>query len=336
MINYMIRRIVFMVPTLLAISVVSFVIIILPPGDFLSHYIADLQEEGLVTEEAMMRVEALRERYGLDKPLFVQYIMWLRKLVRGDFGYSYTYSKPVSEIIWERLGMTFAITFSSLMFTWLVAFPIGFYSAVKQHTFGDYFFTLFGFLALGIPNFLLALLIMYFSYRVFNVPVGGLFSAQYATAPWTWAKVVDLLKHLWVPVVVVGTGSTAGLIRIMRNNLLDELQKPYVTTARAKGLREGRLILKYPVRIAINPFLSTVGWALPGLVSGATITATVLSLSTAGAVLLRSLLTQDMYLAGAIILMMALLMVIGTLISDILLAAVDPRIRYGEGSGREE
>ena len=335
MTQYMIRRILFMAPTLLAISVISFVIIVLPPGDFLTSYIADLQEQGAMSEQATKQAEALRERYGLDRPLFVQYTMWLGKLVRGDFGYSFTYSRPVSDIIWERLGLTLVVSISSLIFTWVVAFPIGFYSAVRQHSFGDYLFTFLGFLGLGIPNFLLALLIMYFSFRVFNIPVGGLFSSEYVIAPWTWAKVVDLLKHLWLPVIVVGTGSAAGLIRVMRNNLLDELQKPYVTTARAKGLRESRLILKYPVRIALNPFLSTVGWVLPGLISGAAITSTVLSLSTSGAVLLQSLLYQDMYLAGAIVLMMALLTLIGTLISDIILAVIDPRIRYG-GQGGEE
>jgi peptide/nickel transport system permease protein len=261
----------------------------------------------------------------------VQYWRWFGKIIVGDFGYSFTFSKPVSEIIWERMGYTLAVSLSSLMVTWAIAFPIGFYSAVRQHSVGDYFFTFMGFLGLGIPNFLLAILIMYYSFALFNIGVGGLFSVEYLTAPWSWAKFVDMLKHLWLPVVVVGTGSTAGLIRVMRNNLLDELQKPYVTTARAKGLKELALVLKYPVRIALNPFLSTVGWVLPRLVSGSSITATVLSISTAGAVLLQSLLVQDMYLAGAIIMMMAVMTMIGTLLSDILLAAVDPRIRYEGG-----
>jgi peptide/nickel transport system permease protein len=320
-----------MIPMLWVISLISFIIIILPPGDFLTHYLIQLEQDAHVTEEDLKRVEILRERYALDKPIMVQYWRWFQKIIVGDFGYSFTHSKPVNEIVWERMGLTLAVSVSSLLVTWAIAFPIGFYSALRQHSFGDYLFTFLGFLGLGIPNFLLAVLIMYYSFTLLGASVGGLFSVEYLTAPWSWAKFVDMLKHLWLPVVVVGTGSTAGLIRVMRNNLLDELQKPYVTTARAKGLKELDLVLKYPVRIALNPFLSTVGWVLPRLISGSSITATVLSISTAGAVLLEALLVQDMYLAGAIILMMAVMTMIGTLLSDILLAAVDPRIRYAGG-----
>jgi peptide/nickel transport system permease protein len=332
MIKYIIRRVLIMLPTLWLISLISFIIMILPPGDYLTHYLLQLEQQARASEEDLKQVEILRERYGLDKPPLVQYVIWLRKVLHGDFGYSFARQKPVSQIIWERLGLTFVVAFSSLMVTWAIAFPIGFYSAIKQHSAGDYFFTFVGFVGLGIPNFLLALLIMYFAFTFFGISVGGLFSAEYATAPWSWAKFMNLLEHLWLPIVVVGTGSTAGLIRVMRNNLLDELQKPYVTTARAKGLREFALVLKYPVRIALNPFLSTVGWILPRLISGSSVTATVLSLATSGAVLLEALLVQDMYLAGAILMMMAVLTVIGTLLSDILLAAVDPRIRYEGGS----
>lgn len=328
MLQFIAKRILIMIPIIFIISVISFVIIQLPPGDYMTRYAQNLAADEELTEAELEQIEALRDRYGLEDPVLVQYFKWIAKVLQGDFGFSFEWQKPVSEIIWERLALTLVVTVSALLFTWVVAFPIGFYSAVKQHSLGDYVFTFIGFMGLATPNFILALILMYLAFVWFGQSVGGLFSTDYMIAPWSLAKVWDLLKHLWIPMIVVGTAGTAGLIRVLRNNLLDELRKPYVTTARAKGLSEGRLLFTYPVRIAINPFLSTVGWLLPRLVSGATITAVVLNLPTSGAVLLEALLFQDMYLAGAIIMMLAILTVIGTLVSDILLAAVDPRIRY--------
>ena len=315
-------------PLLFVIAVVSYVIIELPPGDYMTSYLARLAADEQLSESDIAEIEALRVRFGFDQPVMGRFLLWFGNVLRGDLGYSFDLRKPVGEIVWERMGMTLIVSGSSMLFTWVLAFPIGFYSAVRQHSPGDYLFTFIGFIGLATPNFMLALLLMYFGFVWFGESVGGLFSTAYLTEPWSLAKVWDLLKHLWVPVVVVGTAGTAGLIRVLRNNLLDELGKPYVTTARAKGLPEGRLLLKYPVRIAINPFLSTVGWLLPQLISGATITSVVLNLPTAGSTLLEALLFQDMYLAGAIVMLMAVLTVFGTLVSDILLAVVDPRIRY--------
>ena len=328
MAQYLIKRVLVMVPTLAAISVISFAIIILPPGDYLTRYMLQMQEDGEVTGEEEQQLEVLRERYGLDQPVFVQYLIWIGKVLRGQFGFSFAFGRPVEEIIWERIGLTLAVSLSSLLFTWAIAFPIGFYSAIRQYSIGDYLFTFVGFIGLATPNFLLALVLMFLGYHLFDASVGGLFSPRYVHAPWSWAKFVDMMRHMWIPVIVVGTAGTAGLIRVLRNNLLDELQKPYVTTARARGLKEYQLILKYPVRLALNPFISTVGWILPTLVSGAAITAVVLNLPTSGAVLLEALLWQDMYLAGAIIMLLAVMTVIGTLISDVLLALADPRIRF--------
>ena len=328
MLQFIARRLLVMGPLLFVIAVVSYVIIELPPGDYMTSYLARLAADEQLSESDIAEIEALRVRFGFDQPVIGRFLLWFGNAIRGDFGYSFDLRKPVAEIIWERMGMTLIVSGSSMLFTWVLAFPIGFYSAVRQHSPGDYLFTFIGFVGLATPNFMLALLLMYFGFVWFGESVGGLFSTAYLTEPWSLAKVWDLLKHLWVPVVVVGTAGTAGLIRVLRNNLLDELGKPYVTTARAKGLPEGRLLLKYPVRIAINPFLSTVGWLLPQLISGATITSVVLNLPTAGSALLESLLFQDMYLAGAIVMLMATLTVFGTLISDILLAVVDPRIRY--------
>jgi len=328
MLQFIVRRLLVMAPLLFVIAVVSFIIIELPPGDYMTSYLARLAADEQLSESDIAEIEALRVRFGFDQPVIGRFLLWFGNAIRGDFGYSFDLRKPVREIVWERMGMTLIVSGSSMLFTWVLAFPIGFYSAVKQHSPGDYLFTFIGFVGLATPNFMLALLLMYFGFVWFGESVGGLFSTAYLTEPWSLAKVWDLLKHLWVPVVVVGTAGTAGLIRVLRNNLLDELGKPYVTTARAKGLPEGRLLLKYPVRIAINPFLSTVGWLLPQLISGATITSVVLNLPTAGSTLLQSLLFQDMYLAGAIVMLMAVLTVLGTLVSDILLAVVDPRIRY--------
>lgn len=327
MLAYIIRRLLYMIPTLFAISLVSFLIIQLPPGDYLNTLVAELAAQGDQVDRA--RLVALEERYGLNQPVYVQYWKWITGiLLRGDFGQSFEWNRPVSTLIWGRLGLTFLLSLSTLLFIWLVAFPIGIYSAVRKYSIGDYTATFLGFIGLAIPNFLLALVLMYVSFKFFNQSVGGLFSPQYIEAPWSWGKVVDLLAHIWVPMVVLGTAGTAGLIRIMRANLLDELHKPYVETARAKGVSESKLLLKYPVRVALNPFVSTVGWVLPELVSGAAIVSIVLSLPTTGPLLLRALQSQDMYLAGSFIMMLSVLTVVGTLLSDLLLAWLDPRIRY--------
>jgi peptide/nickel transport system permease protein len=326
MLSYVIRRLLLMIPVLLVISIASFAIIQLPEGDFLDAYMLEQQMMG---EEAnLAEVEALRIRFGLDKPFLTQYTQWMKGVLTGDFGYSFIYRKPVSSLIWDRVGLSFALSFSAMIFVWLVAFPIGFYSATHQYSFGDHCFTLVGFLGLATPNFILALIFMFISHQFFGQSVGGLFSPEYIEAPWSFAKFFDLLKHIWIPTVVVGTAGTAGTIRITRANLLDELQKPYVITARTKGLSEWRLILKYPVRLALNPFISTVGWMLPALVSGETITSIVLGLPTIGPMLYEGLRMQDMFLAGSLILILSTLTVIGTLISDLLLGVLDPRIRY--------
>jgi peptide/nickel transport system permease protein len=327
MLQFMVKRTLYMIPTLFAISLVSFIIIQLPPGDYLTTLVAALASQGEQVDPAAL--QALRERYGLGQPVYVQYFKWISGILfRGDFGQSFAWNMPVSALIWERLVLTFVLSFASLMFVWVVAFPIGIYSAVKQYSMGDYFATFIGFIGLATPNFLLALVLMYVAFKYFGQSVGGLFSPQFQEAPWSWAKALDLFAHIWIPVVIIGTEGTAGLIRIMRANLLDELRKPYVVTARAKGLPEWKVILKYPVRLALNPFISTVGWVLPGLVSGSAIVSIVLSLPTTGPLLIRALQSQDMYLAGAFILMLSALTVVGTLLSDVLLAWLDPRIRY--------
>lgn len=327
MLQYVVRRVLYMIPTLFAISIVSFIIIQLPPGDYLTSLVATMASTGETVDRAQL--VALEQRYGLGQPIYVQYWKWISGiLLRGDFGQSFEWNQPVSALIWGRLWLTFAVSLAALLFTWVVAFPVGIYSAVRQYSLGDYTFTIIGYIGLAIPNFLLALVLMYIAFKYFNQSVGGLFSPQYQDAPWTFAKFLDMLNHLWIPVVIIGTAGTAGLIRIMRANLLDELHKPYVVTARAKGLSERRLLLKYPVRMALNPFVSTLGWTLPTLVSGAAIVSIVLSLPTTGPLLFRALLSQDMYLAGSFILMLSTLTVIGTLLSDVLLAWLDPRIRY--------
>ena len=322
------RRLLALIPTLIVISIISFALIQLPPGDYLSTLVTEMEMSGDPMDQAA--VEGLRQRYALDKPIWEQYLRWVWNALHGNFGYSMELHKPVADIIWERLALTLAVTVSSLMFSWAVAFPIGFYSAVKQHSAGDYAATLLGFIGLSVPNFMLALVMMYVAFKYLGMGVGGLFSREYIDAPWSVLKFVDMLKHIWIPMLIIGTSGSAGLIRVMRNNLLDELQKPYVTAARARGMGELALLLKYPVRVAINPFLSTVGWILPGLISGSTIVSVVLNLPTAGPVQLRALQVQDMFLAGTFNMLLALLTVIGTLISDILLGLVDPRVRYQE------
>ncbi|WP_454857119.1 ABC transporter permease [Rhizobium binxianense] len=321
------RRLISMVVTLIAISIMTFIIIQLPPGDFVTSMVAQLNLQGTTVDAGAMA--AMRERYGLDDPLYVQYWKWMSGiLLHGDFGYSLEWRRPVSELLWNRLGLTFVLAFFTLIFIWALSLPIGIYTAVRRRTVGDYLATFLGVIGLAIPNFLFALVLMYISFRYFGAGIGGLFSPEYETAPWSLAKVWDLLKHLLIPMIVLGLHGTAALIRILRANLLDELDKPYVVTARAYGLSERKLLLKYPVRIALNPFISTVGWVLPTLVSGATITAVVLNLPMTGPLLLQALISQDMYLAGSFIMMLSSLTVIGTLLSDLLLAWLDPRIRY--------
>lgn len=327
MLRYIIKRLIYMIPTLFGMSLIAFFIIQLPPGDYLTSMIARLSDSGENVDPQV--VARLREVYGFDDPVIIQYWKWITGiLLRGDFGYSFEWNRPVSELIWDRMGSTLAISVAALIFVWAVSLPIGIYSAVRRHSFGDHFFTLLGFMGLAIPNFILALTLMYVSFSVFGQSVGGLYSPEFSNAPWSFAKFMDLLAHLWIPVVVIGTSGTAALIRILRANLTDELSKPYVITAKAKGLPEYKVVLKYPVRIALNPFVSAIGWVLPNLISGVTITAIVLNLPTAGPLLLRSLVSQDMYLAGSFILLMGVLTLVGMLISDILLALLDPRIRF--------
>ncbi|OIO88294.1 MAG: ABC transporter permease [Anaerolineae bacterium CG2_30_64_16] len=315
-----------MIPTVVIISLVSFAIIQLPPGDYLTTLTAGLEAGEQVSQG---QLHYLTERYGLDKPLHVQYWRWMSGIIlRGDFGQSFEWNRPVKDLIWERIGLSFMLSLSTLLFVWAIAFPIGILVAVRQYSLWDYFWTFIGFIGLATPNFMLALILMYVAFRYFGQSVGGLFSPDFVDVPWSWARVLDMLKHLWIPIIVLGTSQTASLIRIMRANLLDELHKPYVTTARAKGMSEISLLAKYPVRVALNPFVSTVGWVLPRLVSGSVVTAVVLNLPISGPLMLRALKAQDMYLAGSFILLLSTLTIIGTLLSDILLAWLDPRIRY--------
>lgn len=327
MFQFIVRRFVVVLPTLLVVSVISFIIIQLPPGDYLTSYVATLRSSGADIDQA--EIDALTKRYGLDRPLHQQYLKWMGGILfRGDFGRSFDQNRPVSEVIWGRLGLTLAISVSAMIFQWLVALPVGIYSAVNQYSVPDYTFTFFGFIGLAVPDFMIALVLMWGAHSLFGLSIGGLFSPDFIDAPWSWARVLDLLKHMWIPMLILGMSGTAGLIRTMRATMLDELQKPYVTTARAKGLKERNVVLKYPVRVALNPFISTVGWSIPKLISGATVISVVLSLPTTGSALLRSLMNQDMYLAGGFMLLLSVLTVLGTLLSDILLAAMDPRIRY--------
>ncbi len=320
------RRVLWMIPTLLVVSFLSFSIIQLPPGDYLTSYIAALEATGETVNEE--QVAALRARYHLDAPFHEQYFQWLGGLFHGDLGMSFEWNKPVTGLIGERIFLTVIISIMTLAFTWALAIPIGIVSAVRQYSIWDYMFTFLGFIGLATPGFLLALILMFVGYRVFGVSTGGLFSPAYQSAPWSLGKVCDLLAHLWIPVIVIGLSGTAGLIRVMRGNLLDELRKLYVVTARAKGVSPIKLILKYPVRVAVNPIISTVGWLLPSIVSGSVIVAVVLGLPTTGPLLLRALMNQDMYLAGSMVMILSTLTVVGTLISDILLLWLDPRIRY--------
>lgn len=327
MLFYIIRRILLLIPLLLVLSMVSFVIIQLPPGDFLTTYIMGLQRQGIeIREEEIINLKRL---YGLDKPMYAQYFIWIRNLLSGNLGRSLQWGKPVNEILKERLPLTILISSLTTVFVWCVAIPIGIYSALHQYSTFDYIFTFIGFIGLSIPNFLLALVLLWLIFSNFGIAMTGLFSPEFINAPWGIAKAIDMLKRIWLPIIIIGMSGTAGLIRTMRGNLLDELRKQYVITARAKGLPERKLIFKYPVRIAINPLISTIGWMLPAIVSGETLTSIVLNIQTIGPILLGAVMAQDMYLAGSVTMILSFLTMIGTLISDILLAWIDPRIRYG-------
>jgi peptide/nickel transport system permease protein len=323
--SYIVRRLLAMVPFVLLTSVTVFILIQLPPGDYISNYAAQLAESQETVDDAALK--NLRERFGLGEPLHVQYWKWISGVVTGDLGWSFEWQQPVGPLIGERMALTVLLAVGTLLLTWGLALPIGIYSAVRKNSVGDYMATLLGFIGLATPSFLLALGVMYLGATVFGGSVGGLFSPEFEGAPWSLAKMADLLAHLWVPMLVIGLSGTASLIRVMRANLLDELNKPYVVTARAKGLSEFTLLMRYPVRMALNPFVSTIGWILPQVVSGSVIVAVVLNLPIAGPMLLQSLLSQDMYLAGAFLILLCCLTVIGTLISDLLLALIDPRIR---------
>lgn len=326
MTGYLVRRLIYMVILLIALSFVSFVIIQLPPGDYLTTMVTRMRQMGLSVDETVLRQYEVR--YGLDLPLHRQYFRWIGNLLRGDLGESFIYRQPVLDLIKERILLTATITFGTLIVTYLIAIPIGIYSATHQYSILDYVFTVIGFIGLAIPNFLLALILMFLAFRYFGWSVSGLFSREYVVAPWSFGKFLDLLKHLPIPLIVIGTAGTASLIRILRGSLLDELRKQYVVTARAKGLNETRLLFKYPVRVAVNPIISQIGYLLPMLVAGETLTAIVLSLPTVGPLLLESLKQQDMYLAGSLLMVLGALAMVGVLLSDILLVIVDPRIRF--------
>jgi peptide/nickel transport system permease protein len=328
MLQYIIKRLLLLPLLLFIFSIFAFLIIQAPPGDFVTAYMAELAASGSSMDQA--QIDALRQRYGLDQPIYVQYLKWMGRIVTGDFGVSLDWQKPIIELIGERLLLTVLLGLFTFAFTWAVAIPIGIYSATHQYSFLDYLFTVFNYFGVATPTFMTALVLMWLAFSQFGVSVTGLFSPEYVDAPWTWDRVADMLKHMWLPVVILGLDGTARLARVMRANLLDELKKPYMEMARAKGLSEWKLVMKYPVRLALNPLVSTIGWYLPLIFSGSVIVATVLNLPTIGPMLLRALTNQDMFLAGAIILIYCFLAVIGTLLSDILLAWLDPRIRMEE------
>jgi peptide/nickel transport system permease protein len=330
MLRYILWRITVMIPTLLIISALVFTIIELPPGDYFESYIADLAAQG--EDVDLQEIEQLRAEYGFDKPPVVRYFYWVAGMLHGDFGYSFEYQLPVSEVVGDRLWLTILVSFFTIIFTWIIAFPIGIYSATHQYSWGDFGLTFLGLIGIAIPNFLFALILMYFANIWFGTSIGHLMDEQYLNAPLSWAKVKSILEHMWIPVIIVGTAGTASMIRKLRANLLDELQKQYVVTARAKGLHPFKTLMKYPLRMSLNFFISDIGSILPAIISGAEITAIVLSLETTGPMLIKALQSQDMYLAGSFLMFLAFLTVIGVLISDIALAMLDPRIRLQGGS----
>jgi len=326
MASYIIKRVLYMIPTLFIISLISFTIIQLPPGDFLTSYVAQLRAQG--EDLDAQAIQALQDQYGLNQPIYVQYGKWIGNIVtRGDFGLSFEWRRPVSELIWERIGLTLFIAVLTILITWVLAIPTAVYVATHQYSFLDYLMSFISFIGLGTPGFLVALVYLWFMLSAFKVNAAGLFSQQYIDAPWSLARVQDMMGRIWAPILILAIENTASIIRTVRANLLDELNKPYVETARAKGLKERVLIWKYPVRLALNPFFSTVGWTLVTVISGEILVAVVLNVQTAGPLLLRALLSQDMYLAGALVMLLSTLTVLGTLFSDILLAVADPRIR---------
>ena len=332
MFTYLLRRLIVMVPTLLVISFLVFAIIQAPPGDYLSTYMAELQSQGEAVDQA--KIDFLRHQYGLDRSFLEQYAVWVGNLVQGDLGYSFEYGLPVNQVVGDRLALTIVVSVATIIFIWLVSFPIGIYSAVRQYSVGDYALTFLGFLGLATPSFLLALVLLYFANVEFGISIGGLMDPSFDDAPWSWAKARSVLAHLWIPVIVIGTSGTAGMIRRLRANLLDELQKQYVVTGRAKGLSPTRLLLKYPLRMALNPFIADIGGLLPEVVSGAVIVSVVLSLPTTGPMLLDALRSQDMYLAGSFLMFLAVLTVVGMFLSDLALAVLDPRIRLGAAASK--
>ena len=325
MLRYILARIAYMIPTLIIISILVFTIIELPPGDYFESYIAELKAQGEGVN--LDQIAALRAQYGFDQPLVLRYFYWVLGMLRGDFGYSFEYQLPVSEVVGDRLWLTVLVSFVTIVFTWLIAFPIGIYSATHQYSWSDYGITFMGLLGIAIPNFILALILMYFANIWFGTAIGNLMDRQYLSEPMSFDKFKSILAHLWIPVIIVGTAGTAGMIRRLRANLLDELRKQYVTTARAKGVPPLRALVKYPLRMSLNFFISDIGSILPAIISGAEITAIVLSLETTGPMLIKALQSQDMYLAGSFLMFLAFLTVIGVLISDLALALLDPRIR---------
>ncbi|TXH39216.1 MAG: ABC transporter permease [Rhodospirillaceae bacterium] len=330
MLRYLIRRLFVMIPTLIAISFLIFVIIQAPPGSFLDTYMAELQSQGENVDQG--RIEFLRHEYGLDQPFYMQYLKWGIGLLHGDLGYSFEHNMPVRDVVGDSLWLTVMVTLATTLFVWVISFPIAIYSAVRQYSIGDYVFTFLGYIGLAAPSFLIALILLYFGHLWFGISIGGLMDARYIGQPWSWAKASSILSHIWIPVLVIGLPGTAGMIRRLRANLLDELHKQYVTTARAKGLSGWRLLLKYPLRVSLNPFIADIGSLLPELISGSVIVSVVMSLPLTGPILLQALRSQDMYLAGSFLMFMAFLTVVGVFISDILLAIVDPRIRLGGGT----
>ena len=325
MIGFIVNRLILALITIWVVTVISFALIQLPPGDYITSYVAQLMTQGEVVSD--LEAQALRQQYGLGDPFVIQYYKWLEKAAVGNYGISMEYQRPVTEVIGDRLFLTAILALAAAVFTYAIAVPIGVISAVKQYSITDYVATFLGFLGLAVPNFLLALALLYFGFVLFDANIGGLFSPEYASAPYSIGKIIDLLAHLWMPALVLSIAGTAQVIRVLRANMLDELRRPYVVTALAKGLGEWKVILNYPLRVALNPVISTLVYLFPTLVSGSIIVSIVMSLPTLGPLLLRALIAQDMFLSGTIVLMIGIMTVIGTFISDLLLAWVDPRIR---------